>query len=237
MREIKGILFDFDDTLQDREAAFRKYAACFMDKYFPSMSPEEKQARVDYMDSTMEGGYLKRPIFFAGLINAWRWENAPSLQELEDEYNDQLPVHTTLFDDALEVVTQLRNRGYKLGILTNGFAPLQHKKLDISCVRPYFDAAVVSGDHPFAKPDVRLFNLAAEELGLPPESIAMIGDHPVNDIRGALDSGMLPIRMDYGFFKGKTVDGVREINTLTQLLDIFPGASKAVEVGTGGMVK
>ena len=35
---IKAVLFDFDETLQDRTAAFDKYADAFMDEFLPQIS-------------------------------------------------------------------------------------------------------------------------------------------------------------------------------------------------------
>lgn len=226
MRSVQGILFDFDDTLQDREKAFYDYSVWFMKKYFPGISEEEKRDRIHFMDVNMDGGYKKRPLYFAELKQAWGWEDGPSLQELEDEYNAQLPVHTVLFPDTIPVLRELSARGYRLGVLTNGFSALQHKKLDFSGIREYFHTIVVSGDYPFAKPDLRLFLLAAEKMELAPAALAMVGDHPVNDVQGALGAGMVPIWMQYGFFSSQPPQGIRKVESMSALLDIFPGAGK-----------
>mgnify|MGYP001142341720 CR=1 FL=1 len=39
----KAVLFDFDETLQDRTAAFEKYMDTFLDTYCPGISKEEKE--------------------------------------------------------------------------------------------------------------------------------------------------------------------------------------------------
>lgn len=224
MREIKGILFDFDDTLQDREKAFYDYSVWFMEKYFKNLSADEKAKRIRFMDVNMDGGYKKRPLYFSQLKQAWGWDDSPELQALEDEYNDRLPVHTVLFPDTVSTLDELAARGYRLGVLTNGFSPLQHKKLDISGIRSRFHTIVVSGDNPFAKPDARLFLLAAEKMELEPNELAMIGDHPINDVKGALGAGIYPVWMNYGYFSNQPPQGVRSVKTMSGLLDIFPGA-------------
>lgn len=228
MRKIKGILFDFDNTLQDWGKAFHGYSAWFMEKYFKDLPSEEKAERMRFMAENMDGGYKKRPLYYSQLKHAWGWDDGPELQALEDEYNDRLPVHTSLLPDAVSTLEALSARGYRLGVLTNGFAPLQHKKLDISGIRPHFHTIVVSGDNPFAKPDARLFLLAAEKMELDPSEMAMIGDHPVNDIRGAIDAGMFPVWMKYGYFSNQPPEGVRSIKNVAGLLDIFPGAGLEV---------
>lgn len=221
MRKVKGILFDFDDTLQDRETAFNRFSIWFLDKYFPGLSENEKKRRIYFMDVNMDGGYKKRPLYFSQLKQKWGWKDGPSLQELEDEYNDQLPVYTKIFSDTEKTLKILRERGYLLGVVTNGFAPMQHKKLDISGLRKYFQTIVVSGDYPFSKPDKRLFLEASRQIGLPPEKLAMVGDHPINDIQGAQGAGIFPIWMKYGFFRDRQPQGVLTIERMFELLNIF----------------
>lgn len=56
MHNIQAVLFDFDDTLQDREAAYRAYCAAFLGEFFPALPPEEKARRIDEMEAHIEGG-------------------------------------------------------------------------------------------------------------------------------------------------------------------------------------
>lgn len=41
----KAVLFDFDETLQDRTAAFEKYMDAFMAAFLSDLSEEEKKKR------------------------------------------------------------------------------------------------------------------------------------------------------------------------------------------------
>ena len=52
----KAVLFDFDETLQDRTAAFEKYMDTFLDTYCPGISKEEKEKRKEDMRITGKGG-------------------------------------------------------------------------------------------------------------------------------------------------------------------------------------
>lgn len=40
---IKAVLFDFDETLQDRTAAFDRYADAFLQEFFPGISAEDAE--------------------------------------------------------------------------------------------------------------------------------------------------------------------------------------------------
>ena len=57
---IKAVLFDFDETLQDRTAAFEKYMDMFLDEFCPNLPCEEREKRKDYMRITGNGGYVDR---------------------------------------------------------------------------------------------------------------------------------------------------------------------------------
>ena len=55
---IKAVLFDFDETLQDRTAAFESYMDSFLDAFCPDISFDEKEKRKQDMSVTGNGGYV-----------------------------------------------------------------------------------------------------------------------------------------------------------------------------------
>lgn len=75
---IRAVLFDFDDTLQDRPKAFLAYCGMFLDKYFPNLSPNERQARAQEMLRRNNGGYVNYIDYFLSLFEDWGWKDAPA---------------------------------------------------------------------------------------------------------------------------------------------------------------
>ena len=57
---IKAVLFDFDETLQDRTAAFEKYMDTFMAQFLPDLDEKEILKRRKDMVDTGNGGYVDR---------------------------------------------------------------------------------------------------------------------------------------------------------------------------------
>lgn len=190
MHNIQAVLFDFDDTLQDREAAYRAYCAAFLGEFFPALPPEEKARRIDEMEAHIEGGYRKREEYFPEMIALWGWESHPPVELLCRHFNEHYGEHVALFPDAIPTIQALKEQGYLLGVVSNGPSVLQNKKLDTAGIRDLFDVVAVSGDYGIHKPDRRLFDLAAQKLNVPNEACLFVGDHPVNDIKGALGAGM-----------------------------------------------
>lgn len=217
---IKAVLFDFDETLQDRTAAFNKYTNTFVSTFLPSLSAKEKEQCRKDMVETGNGGYVNRVEWFNGLIKMWHWENSPSAEELARHYDEQFGFHIVMFKESVPLLKELQKRGYKTGVITNGPSVLQGTKMKESGLIPYCDIVVISGDLPFAKPDAQIFNYTAEKLGVNVDECVYVGDHPVNDIQGALDSGMNAIRMNWGWFKDKDLrSDVPIVNNIYDVLN------------------
>lgn len=220
--DVKAVFFDFDDTLQSRKGAYRLYCEDFLTKYFPGISKQEREKKLDEMEEHVDGGYKDREVYFPEMIALWHWENHPPLRELYDSFNNDFGKHVVLLDGAVDVLKKLKEKGYILGAVTNGVSSLQNTKLDTAGIRELFDVVVVSGDIGIYKPDRRIFDEAARRAGVENEKVLFVGDHPINDIKGALGAGMKAIRMNYGDFKGKGLgeEGVvAEIEDIRQVLD------------------
>lgn len=221
---VKAIFFDFDDTLQSRKGAYRLYCEEFLSKYFPNISEKERLIKLDEMEEYVDGGYKDREVYFPELIDLWKWENHPELQELYDSFNYDFGKHIVMLEGAIDVLKEIKKRGYILGCVTNGVSSLQNIKLDTAGIRDMFDVVVVSGDIGIYKPDRRIFDEAVRRAGVRNEEALFVGDHPVNDIQGALGADMQAVRMNYGDFKGKGLGAAgvaAEIEKITQLLDLI----------------
>lgn len=201
--DVKAVFFDFDDTLQSRKGAYRIYCENFLDKYFPSISKEERDEKLFQMEEYVDGGYKDREVYFPELIELWHWTNHPKMQELFDSFNYDYGRHVDMLPGAVDMLKEVKRRGYILGAITNGVSSLQNLKLDTAGIRDLFDVVVVSGDIGIYKPDRRIFDEAVRRAGVKNEESLFVGDHPVNDIEGALGADMQVIRMNYGDFKGK----------------------------------
>lgn len=221
---IQAVLFDFDDTLQDREKAFGEYARGFVERYFPDLDEEQRQQRLRQMLDQQNGGYVNYTAYFRSLQEQWGWTgSAPSPEALTRECQLGFSRCTSLFPHSAEVLEACRRNGFKVGIVTNGPSLLQNRKLDFSGLRPLLDVAVVSGDEGIHKPDPEIFLRAAARLGIAPSRCLYVGDHPVNDVQGALAAGMTPVYLratDRWGIPPKTVRRIGRIEDVLQVLGI-----------------
>ena len=92
--------------------------------------------------------------------------------------------HVTWFADVAQGLATLAQH-FPLVALTNGNADL-HK----TGVGPYFVAGLTAKEAGMAKPDPRIFEMAASLAGVPADSVLHVGDDPALDVVGARAAGM-----------------------------------------------
>ncbi len=90
---------------------------------------------------------------------------------------------------SLDVLTALRERGCKLGMVTNGFAATHHDKIDRLGLRERMDAFFLADEVGMVKPDPELFRHACRVLGSEPARSAMVGDRYDRDVVGRARGG------------------------------------------------
>jgi putative hydrolase of the HAD superfamily len=99
----------------------------------------------------------------------------------------------TLYEDALPALDDLRARGLKIGLVSNGARDLEefaaHHALEV-------DAMIGSRAHGRIKPDPSIFVAALDALEVAAEHAAMVGDSFDDDVEGARSLGMRAILLD-----------------------------------------
>lgn len=203
--KITTVWLDLDDTLID----FTTNAAAalsrmwqeqdVLQRLFTSAARWEERYEhhnqalwAQYSRAEIERDYLRmerfrRPLVEAGLPDA----EARQLSTAYDPYYlDLLAQGKVLMPGAIELLEWLRSQSYTIGILSNGFKEVQHRKIRNAGLEPYIDIVVLSDDIGINKPDPRIYRYAMERAGQPdPSAHLMIGDNPDTDIAGALAAG------------------------------------------------
>ncbi len=225
---IKAVLFDFDDTLGSRDQAFSEVINRFLHRNYPHIPDEEFERRKQDMILYNNYGYgmpVSYPEYLRKYLKTWE----PVEESVDEAYRLLLHDFATayvLYSDTVATLAALRQRGYKLGVLTNGCSQLQNQKLDHTGIRPLLDTATVCGDEGVSKPDPEVFRRTAARLGIPCENCLFVGDHPRNDVAGALAAGMQAVWMDAGFppdhpcLQYPLPESVPTITALSRLLEL-----------------
>lgn len=196
---------DLDDTIIDFRANSRAALAnLYRQRRFDSLWPtvddwiaayerHNISLWVDYSVGIIDNATLRlerfrRPLTDAGMSDAEARKLSPGL---DPQYLDLLAQEKRLIPGAPALLAKLRERGFTIGVLSNGFADVQHRKIARAGLADKIDITVLSDDIGVNKPDTRLFRYAQSRTQWPDDASAhlMIGDNPATDIGGALKAG------------------------------------------------
>jgi HAD superfamily hydrolase (TIGR01549 family) len=185
-------LFDLDNTLVDRQAAFVRWAERFASDQ--NLAP----GAVEFLVEVDGDGFASRETVFGSTRERYRLEQ--SVGDLIAEYRAS---YLEFFgpDPAVTLAVEaLRSEGWRVGVVTNG-PSTQRGKLERIGLIELIDGLCISDEIGAAKPDRAIFEEAVRRCsasGARPEPVWMVGDTPIPDILGGHEAGLRTIWMHRG---------------------------------------
>ena len=110
--------------------------------------------------------------------------------KMSDTFLELCSTKPGVVDGAHELLDHLRTRGYRLHICSNGFAEVQHRKIEAAGMRHHFDTVVLSDEAGANKPSAQFFDFAFAQTKADRAHTLMIGDNFSTDIVGAMNVGL-----------------------------------------------
>jgi FMN phosphatase YigB (HAD superfamily) len=175
-------LFDLDDTLIGSREVFVAWAARQVERHGAAGDLDEF-LRTEHIHWTGDPEDT-----FRGLAAFFSLDASPG--ELMRSYRAEMSDLLTCFPGVFEGLEALRDSGWRIGIVTNGFTDFQNAKIDAVGLRAYVDVVCVSETEGSWKPEAKIFQIAAERAGAPLEGGWMTGDSLGSDIAGAAPLGL-----------------------------------------------
>jgi len=240
-RPIEAVIFDLDDTLLDwsgREESWQEVTRPLLENVYhylvqsghPLDDPEHffelvhrhiegvwEEAKKDWSGASF-GDALLLACEDAGLNTA-----RLDLDELMRVYNWQPMPGVELYEDAFCVLDTLRDRGYRIGLITNSFYPMWMRDVELRHYNllDYFDARITSGDSGYMKPHPAIYRRILDLLDVPAARAVFVGDRPENDIAGANEAGLISILIDPPHLD-RELHGIVPDFTITRLSELLP---------------
>ena len=203
--DAKWIFFDVGSTLVDETEAYNHRAREMIENTDIAFSVFNDK-RIELSKQGFDGN--SEAIKYFGLKKTpWHSE-------------DEIP-----YEDALDTLEILKERGYKLGIIANQSAGTA-QRLEKWGLLKYFDVVAASAELGVAKPDRLIFEKAITLAGCRIQDAVMVGDRLDNDIISAKAFGMKTVWMRKGLSIYQNIDLGKNvadwvIDTLSDLKVIF----------------
>jgi putative hydrolase of the HAD superfamily len=153
-----------------------------------------------------------------------------SLLAAMDGYAKAVAGWSTVFPDSRDTLLMLRERGYRLGLLSNTWWAAEWHNADIAAhgLGDLLDELVYTSDLPHSKPHESVFREISGRLRVDPAACVMIGDRQIDDVSGAKAVGMRGVwrRNESGFptWDGTPDAAVDRLAELPPLLRKWGGA-------------
>jgi len=179
MAEIKGVVFDLDGTIID---SLEAYCRAFNDAVKQvGLEPVAKEKLAELLNRAFSLGQILQELF-----PSLEMEIIPPLmQEIRRSYIAVHEKHVPLQPGAKEAVSQLKERGFKIGVATGRMTSGERKwgELRRLGIAPFIDAVVTAAEAG-PKPAPDSICQCVQELGLSPEECAYVGDSQADIIAG-----------------------------------------------------
>lgn len=192
LSHIEAVLFDLDGTLIDTAPDFvRIIKELCVEANVEPISDDLIRVQVS------EGSKAMVRLFHPELS-----DDSPELTGYRNEflrrYAANIAVDTTLFAGMDVVLHDLESRNIPWGIVTNKPRSLSVALLDALNLTQRCAVLVCPDDVKQTKPDPEPMYLAASKIGIKPEHIIYVGDHP-RDIDAGRAAGMKTVLAAYGY--------------------------------------
>ena len=220
----RAVLMDLDCTLTDRAAMVRVFAGRFVERFGADLALPGSGAE-DAVESAVfaadDGGHAPRARVFEALRRL-PWARPPAGGVVEAFWGDVFPACTRPAAGLHVTLRRLRDAGLRLGIVSNGNACSQRRKIEALGIAPYFDSIIISGAVGLRKPDPRIFQLGLRAVGAEAADCWYVGDHPAADIAGARAAGLVAVWVHGGrvWPVGEPPPG-KQINSVCELIDLL----------------
>lgn len=176
---ILGVIFDLDDTLYSEKQYVRS-------GYKAVAKLLGDESLVDKLWTYFENGKPAIDELLNELGCIGRKE------ECLEAYREHIP-EIKLYDGVVDLIQTLKDRGIKVGIITDGRPEGQRKKLEALGLEKLVDDIIITdalGGVQFRKPNDISFRIMQNRWRIPFEQIIYVGDNPNKDFQAPKQLGM-----------------------------------------------
>jgi len=179
LNQVDGVVFDLDDTLYSEKnyvrSGYRKIAQNY---------PDIENAEEKLWNSFLKGEKAIDKVFDEARLDEKEKKNALNI------YREHMPV-IELYTGVSEMLTRIKNKGKKIGIITDGRPDGQKNK--IKALKLDVDQVIITdelGGIQYRKPNKKAFELMQNRWKIAFNKMVYIGDNVTKDFIAPKELGM-----------------------------------------------
>lgn len=198
----KHLFFDLDHTLWDFDAncrftletiyndmALESRGVTSFEGFYKQYIIHNDRLWERYRNGTIKADELRWKRMHLSLVD-FKIGDEQFARVLSDQFLEMLPSRTILFPYTMEILTYLRNKGYTLHLITNGFEKTQYSKISYSGISHFFAEVITSEGSNSLKPHKEIFEYAFQRAKALPGHSIILGDSIEADIKGGINAGI-----------------------------------------------
>jgi putative hydrolase of the HAD superfamily len=224
----KDLFFDLDHTLWDFELNSKEtmqelydthqlasIGITDFDAFFTIYIAHNHRLWDRYSKGFIKQDELRWKRIYLSLLD-FKIGNEKLARDMSVDFLEILPTKKKLFPYTIEILTYLKNKNYKMHLITNGFESVQFKKINNANIAHFFNEVVTSEASNSLKPQKEIFEHALKNANAQIDQSIMIGDNESADIQGGINAGMDTIFVNHL----QTIPTVPATYTITHLKEL-----------------
>lgn len=201
MGKYRILLWDVDDTLLDFKESERHafFTTC---ERFKLEADESRYLRYSAINDArwkqLEKGLITKEEVVKGRFTEYFAEygiTGIDVNEFQPVFQDGLAGVFYYKEHSDELIRELRDKGYRQYLVTNGVIRTQERKLRLAGFYDLVDGVFISEQIGFNKPDARYFEAVFAQIpDFDREAAILIGDSLTSDMQGGRNAGVTTCR-------------------------------------------
>ena len=185
IKQIKGIVFDLDDTLYP-QVSYKRSGFKIVAQWLASRQNLNQSSILSELEDILTLYGPSYPYMFDRLAErmAISVRFVPEMVHIFIKHEPR--IHC--YDGVIPMLSRLKNK-YRLGILTDGLSTVQQKKIGALNLKKQVDEILCSDLIGLEKPATELFEWFENQFQLIGEDLMYVGDNPQKDFYGANHRG------------------------------------------------
>lgn len=226
--KIQHIFFDLDNTLWDhRKNAYLTIKDLFekeeislkfnidFEEFHSAYHEINERLWEQIRDGEIDKEYLRKHRFY-DTFNRFGVDNLQLSMYFEEHFLDKILNHNHLVEGAEYILEYLKNKNYKLHIISNGFQEVTERKCILSGIDHYFQTITSADSVGVRKPNPEIFEYSFSLANASKNESILIGDDWIADITGAQNFGIDVIFFDV-LKENKSSENLKTIQHLLQI--------------------